>query len=172
MILLLPEFLHESDCARLRNTLESAVYDIVGDGEHSHSRYDFKSPELSARIQHKLSSHLPRWIPEGWYVHHEWYASRYTEGEELGIHADGKNSFYGDESVLTLLIYLNDDFEEGETIFVDREGRELDRVAPQTEKCVVLSQSLLHKAISPRGGSKLIIRSDIMNKKMKGSTVE
>jgi predicted 2-oxoglutarate/Fe(II)-dependent dioxygenase YbiX len=159
MILILPEFLHESDCVRMRNTLESAVYDIVGDGEHSHSRYDFKSPELSARIQHKLSSHLPRWIPEGW------YASRYTEGEKLGVHADGKNSLYGDESVLTLLIYLNDDFEEGETIFVDREGRELDRVTPQTGKCVLLSQSLLHKAISPRGGSKLIIRSDVMSRK-------
>lgn len=163
-VIILPQFLSRDECNQLRQGLVNVEFDVIGDGETEHQRYDFADTQLSHTIGLKLRPHLPRWVPQDSFVLHEWYASRYshTKSEALGVHVDGKNTFYGNESVLTLLIYLNDDFDGGETVFVDKQERELDRIVPQSGKAVLLSQNLLHKALPPQRGTKLILRSDIM----------
>ncbi len=47
---------------------------------------------------------------------------RYVPGQQFGLHQD--QSYFGEEgtmSLLTLMVYLNDGFEGGETEFRDRE---------------------------------------------------
>jgi hypothetical protein len=58
--------------------------------------------------------------------------------------------------MLTFLIYLNDDFEQGYTEF------SWEKVKPKTGMALVFPHMLTHRATSPINGTKYILRTDVM----------
>jgi len=84
---------------------------------------------------------------------------RYEVGQHFGLHQD--QSYFRDDgarSLLTLLVYLNDDFEGGETEFPEQ-----DRViAPRTGDLLLFQHMLLHAGRAVTRGTKFVLRTDVL----------
>ena len=84
---------------------------------------------------------------------------RYGPGERHGAHWDTVVELdCGLRSLVTLVFYLNDGFEGGETDFP-----ELDRtIAPRAGRALLFQHRILHEATEVRAGEKLVLRTDIL----------
>ena len=84
---------------------------------------------------------------------------RYVEGQDFGAHADGYfKRENGEQSLLTLMIYLNDDYAGGETYFYKSEKL----IAPETGTILIFTHQLWHAGRVVMDGCKYILRTDIM----------
>ncbi|MFO0563681.1 MAG: 2OG-Fe(II) oxygenase [Polyangiales bacterium] len=95
--------------------------------------------------------------PEGVFVPLRVY--RYTAGQRFGLHHD--QSYLredGARSLLTLLVYLNDDFTGGETDFPEQRRC----VTPQTGSALWFQHMLLHAGRAVNDGVKYVLRSDVL----------
>ena len=84
---------------------------------------------------------------------------RYTPGQQFAAHYDGAYARnVRERSLLTLIVYLNDDFEGGRTAFLDY-GLE---ALPKTGTALVFQHLLLHEGCTVHAGVKYAMRSDVM----------
>jgi len=88
-----------------------------------------------------------------------------------------------ERSIATLIIYLNNDFTEGETIFFDKENKiyqsditvadeiklnggidtfDIYTIRPLIGRCVIFEHTLLHKSTPITTGTKYLLRTDII----------
>jgi prolyl 4-hydroxylase len=84
---------------------------------------------------------------------------RYEAGQRFAPHYDG--AFIrdnGEESLLTLMVYLNEGFTGGETRFL--EGGRV--VVPRTGMALLFQHRLLHEGVPVVAGVKYVLRSDVM----------
>ena len=63
----------------------------------------------------------------------------------------------GEQSLLTFMLYLNEDFEGGETLFQNGVI-----IRPQTGMILVFRHTLYHEGAAVTRGRKYVLRSDIM----------
>eukprot|EP01125_Pyxidicula_operculata_P012383 TRINITY_DN4068_c0_g1_i4.p1 TRINITY_DN4068_c0_g1~~TRINITY_DN4068_c0_g1_i4.p1 ORF type:complete len:153 (+),score=14.68 TRINITY_DN4068_c0_g1_i4:293-751(+) len=107
------------------------------------------------------------WEPYGLNERFRFY--RYHRGESFSVHYDGCfHRSSGDMSLLTFIIYLNDDVQGGETTFYVDEKKL--RVIPKQGSALLFwhgyhPSSPLHEGSECLGGSKYVLRSDIMYKR-------
>jgi len=81
---------------------------------------------------------------------------KYSEGQYFKWHQDGSVTQATDTiSLLTLLVYLNDNFAQGYTQFP------WDKIAPKTGTALIFPHKLTHRAIQPVGGVKYVLRTDV-----------
>jgi hypothetical protein len=84
---------------------------------------------------------------------------RYAPGERHGAHWDSVVELAdGRTSLLTLVVYLNDDFDGGDTDFPEL-GR---RIAPRKGRALLFQHRILHEATRVLAGEKLVLRTDVM----------
>lgn len=82
---------------------------------------------------------------------------KYEVGERFNKHRDGSYVRNGEEaSYYTLMIYLNDDFEGGETSF------EKHIIRPEKGQALIFEHSLIHAGEPITSGIKYVLRTDIM----------
>ncbi len=82
---------------------------------------------------------------------------RYDAGQVFRWHRDGPyRRDNGEKSRLTFLVYLNDGFEGGETIFESTE------VHPKAGMALVFAHGLLHEGGEVFSGRKYVLRTDVM----------
>jgi|GEM_PF-240618 len=82
---------------------------------------------------------------------------RYESLESFAGHTDGVfRRANGEESGLTFMVYLNDDFAGGETAFAKT------LITPITGMAVVFRHDLLHEGRPIASGVKYVLRSDVM----------
>lgn len=82
---------------------------------------------------------------------------KYSEGQKFKKHYDGsyeRNEF--EFSIYTFMIYLNDNFEGGNTWFKEFE------IKPKTGTALVFNHDLLHEGMEITKGIKYVLRTDIM----------
>lgn len=90
---------------------------------------------------------------------------RYDPGQAFRWHRDG---FYqspdGRRSRLTYMVYLNDDFEGGETKFRATSLNQIEDlvVKPAKGMALVFSHPLLHEGAAVTRGRKYVVRTDVM----------
>ncbi len=85
---------------------------------------------------------------------------RYQNQQRFNWHKDG--AYYrtmGDQSYLTLLFYLNDDFEGGDTAFNSF------KVYPKQGSALVFEHFHRHKGSAVEKGVKYVLRTDVMYKR-------
>lgn len=84
---------------------------------------------------------------------------RYEAGQNFSPHTDG---YYlrsnGELSLLTMIIYLNDDYTGGEAFFLKSETL----IAPKAGTLLVFTHSLWHEGRAVTAGRKYILRTDVM----------
>jgi predicted 2-oxoglutarate/Fe(II)-dependent dioxygenase YbiX len=135
--------------ARLRNNATAIVRD------------DAAAADLWARV----APHVPaRLTAEGRAVHAvglflPMRVYRYQVGERFGLHQD--QSYARDDgarSRLTLLVYLSDDLDGGETDFPEQ-GR---TIVPRAGCALWFQHMLLHAGIPVTRGVKYVLRTDVL----------
>jgi prolyl 4-hydroxylase len=84
---------------------------------------------------------------------------RYAQGERHGAHWDTVVELAdGRTSLLTLVVYLNDDFTGGATDFPEL-GR---TIAPRKGRALLFQHRVLHEATAVQHGEKLVLRTDVL----------
>lgn len=84
---------------------------------------------------------------------------RYEPGQKFAPHVDGYyQRLNGEQSLLSWMIYLNEDFTGGTTKFYAAEVE----VKPETGMMLVFRHALLHEGTKVESGRKYVLRSYIM----------
>ncbi|MBS1685743.1 MAG: 2OG-Fe(II) oxygenase [Bacteroidetes bacterium] len=125
----------------------------------NNTRVFHTSFELAERLWERLKDHFPisygDVTPFGLNELFRFY--RYETGEYFKPHRD---NFYArndkEASYFTFLLYLNDDYTGGETVFDDLV------ITPQTGMVLVFMHELMHEGRSVESGVKYVLRSDVM----------
>jgi predicted 2-oxoglutarate/Fe(II)-dependent dioxygenase YbiX len=85
----------------------------------------------------------------------------YDTGQRFAPHANGRfKREGGDESRLTWMVYLNDDFSGGETIFYLYE--DMLSVRPERGMALAFVHEYVHEGATVAAGRKYVLRTDVM----------
>lgn len=125
----------------------------------NNDRILYDDTALAERLFRRAAPFLPpvleEWTLAGLNERFRFY--RYTPLQYFKWHKDGAFVRSADEqSLLTLLIYLNDGFEGGETEF------SRDRVKPETGRALVFPHPYRHQGLPVISGVKYVLRTDVM----------
>lgn len=113
--------------------------------------------DLFRRVRDLLPDPLCARRPVG--VNERFRCYRYDPGQRFAPHFDGAFARDPDEaSRLTFMVYLNDDFAGGHTVFHDLG---LD-VAPRRGLALLFQHRLLHEGCVLERGTKYVLRTDVM----------
>jgi hypothetical protein len=116
---------------------------------------------LFDRARPFLPSRVDPWRLHGFNERFRYY--RYEVGQRFRLHYDGsfrRNA--GEESQLTFMIYLNDDFTGGTTDFYYENERLKARVRPRRGTALVFAHAQLHEGTPVLDGRKYVLRTDVM----------
>ena len=177
-IFALRNFLTVEECAEsIRNSEhlgyeEAAIQTLRGD----QVRKDVRNNErvllddfaLSVRLFERAKDYFPPQLHAaavyGWSVcglNERWRFYRYTPGQQFDWHLDGiVRPRPGQQSALTFMIYLNDDFEGGDTDFETDSGPV--SVRPVRGAALVFPHKIRHRGAPITSGVKYVLRSDVM----------
>jgi len=125
-------------------------------------RLEYDDEALSARLWEKLAPTCPKKIEGlaaiGLNEHFRFY--KYEDAQRFKKHRDGRYRRHEmEESRITFMVYLNDDFEGGETSFEHR------LVKPEAGMALCFMHELKHEGRPVTSGSKYVLRSDVMYRK-------
>lgn len=128
----------------------------------NNTRVMWDDPALAAKLYARVAPFVPATMcgamtPVG--ANERWRCYRYEPGQYFAPHYDG--AFVRDaheESLLTFIVYLNDDFTGGETAFNDFGVS----VRPKAGQALLFQHRLLHESTPLVSGTKYAARSDIL----------
>jgi hypothetical protein len=138
---------------------------VVVKDYRNNSRVISDDPDLAGELLERLRLQLPETLDGrrlcGLNERFRYY--RYDLQESFAPHYDGPFIRSPDEaSALTLMIYLNDDFEGGTTDFYHEDQTLRLQVVPEQGMALVFRHQLLHAGTSVRDGRKYVLRTDVM----------
>lgn len=85
---------------------------------------------------------------------------RYDSSQKFSWHMDGTfRRPNGQQSLLTFMVYLNEEFTGGETTFSDGYSTV---VKPKTGMLLLFKHEIFHEGSEVRSGRKYVLRSDVM----------
>jgi len=139
-------------------------------GMRNNTRVMIDDPDAAGELWARLGPRLPeRWRSARWrrddYVpcglNERLRFYRYTPGQRFATHRDGAYVRSPEErSLLTVLLFLSDDFVGGETRIL--EPRQACDVTPKAGSALCFAHRLLHEGATLREGCKYILRTDVM----------
>jgi len=112
-------------------------------------RGEFQMPSLSDQVGQAL----------GGMVSSRWLAYKYPEGGFISPHYDGPYRQAMKKSRRAVLLYLNSDFQGGNTLFYLPSGPKL--VRPEEGLVVTFGYDLLHEGLEVLAGTKWMLRADL-----------
>lgn len=114
-----------------------------------------RARHLWERAAHWVPKSIDRWRAVGINERLRFY--RYDFGQQFDWHYDGAfERPDGERSKLTFMIYLNDDFEGGETSFEDA------TIVPRRGMALFFVHQIRHKGQPVLKGRKYVLRTDVM----------
>lgn len=126
-------------------------------GLRNNDRVQLNDPKFAAALYSKLLPSLPVLEsgehPIGLYEHFRFY--RYSVDQRFKRHIDGRVNVDGRESRVTLMLYLNDDYQGGETKFSEI------TIEPKTGMALMFIHELKHESTPITTGQKYVLRTDI-----------
>ena len=131
----------------------------------NNDRVAFDDPATAAELLARLGEHAPA-VLSGMRLcgaNERLRCYRYGPGQRFAPHFDG--AFVRDDheqSLVSFLVYLNDGFEGGETVFP-----QLDRtIVPRAGMALLFQHRVLHEGAAVRSGVKYVLRSDLMYRRV------
>ena len=145
--------------------LTTALGFVMNKEVRNNTRVMVDVPRVSAEVFERARPFLParvdRWQLHGMNERFRYY--RYDVGQRFRLHYDG--SFWRnaeEESQLTFMVYLNDDFSGGTTDFYYENFKLKARVTPRQGLALVFAHAQLHEGTPVTRGRKYVFRSDVM----------
>jgi len=131
----------------------------------NNERAMFDDPALAGELFARLGDALPPRLadrrPVG--VNERFRCYRYSPGQKFAPHFDGAYRRNAHErSELTLMVYLNEAFTGGKTVFFDFVDGGTLEVEPRTGAALLFQHRQLHEGCIVRAGVKYVLRSDVM----------
>lgn len=127
----------------------------------NNTRVMFDDPDLAEDLFERVAHYCPRTM-KGRTIcgaNERLRCYKYEPGQRFAPHYDGAFIRSDDErSFLTFMVYLNDDFEGGETDLIGL--REV--IQPRTGRALLFQHPILHEGRTVQRGVKYAVRSDIM----------
>lgn len=154
------QFIQKSEKEGFEKALVNTVDGPIEMGEfRNNDRLFWEDEDLAEQIWQTIEEFIPYDLGEyqaiGLNEMFRFY--RYGIGQQFNWHYDAPYQRNQNErSFYTFMIYLNDNFEGGETAFTDF------KVAPQTGDGMFFSQELEHAGLPIISGVKYILRTDVM----------
>lgn len=128
----------------------------------NNSRVMFDNEDAAFEIWQRAKEHLPK-IANGRValgLNERLRFYRYEVGQKFAFHMDGYfRRENGEQSLLTFMVYLNEDFEGGETVFANSHNT---IVKPKTGMMLAFNHTLFHEGSEVSSGRKYVLRSDVM----------
>jgi predicted 2-oxoglutarate/Fe(II)-dependent dioxygenase YbiX len=172
------DLLTPDECAAYIRQSESAGYDeapittafgpVRAPDIRNNNRVMIDTPDVADALWERAAEFAPpqwdRWEAVGLNERLRFY--RYDPGQQFDWHRDGYfERPNGDRSLFTFMIYLNEDFEGGETSFAPWEsaaGWNGLTIKPETGMALFFEHPKLHKGEPVVSGRKYVLRSDVM----------
>lgn len=120
---------------------------------------------LWQRVKNFIPAQIGSWKSIGLNERIRYY--KYEPSQYFNWHWDGcfrRNN--NEESILTFMIYLNDDFRGGETNFSLKYPNDDVSIKPIKGMALVFEHSLCHEGSCVRAGKKYVLRSDVMYRRI------
>lgn len=141
-------------------SLESGAKMIKG--IRNNYRLIYTNLELAARFWNNLKIYCPREMEHSYAVglNEQFRFYKYESDQRFKRHIDGRfkrNEL--EESRITFMIYLNEEFEGGETTFDELS------IQPKTGDALCFIHELKHEGSPVKSGIKYALRSDVMYRK-------
>jgi predicted 2-oxoglutarate/Fe(II)-dependent dioxygenase YbiX len=140
-------------------TIESSGRAVREPNVRNNDRIIRDDEALSRDLWVRLAAHVPAFMDgrQAWGLNERWRIYRYHPGQQFAGHVDAPfRRENGEKSLLTLLLYLNDDFDGGETTFGDL------AIRPERGMALLFRHELFHAGQPLRRGTKYVLRSDVM----------
>ena len=129
----------------------------------NNTRVDWHNPELAEQwwTQKLTNQSLP--VFEGKHAcglspHFRFY--KYEPGQKFNMHKDGRQQVEGHQTLFTLLVYLNDGYQGGQTLF----RQDNLAVSAETGKALIFEHHLWHQGVKLESGVKYVLRTDVVYK--------
>lgn len=165
---IVPKLLSPDECASWIAETEATGYrlapittargPVINTSVRSNHRVMLDDPARAAALWPRLEPHLPKLggrRPVGLNERLRFY--RYEPGQHFDWHLDGcYRRPNGEQSELTVLLYLSEDFDGGATGFDDA------RVQPATGLALLFRHRILHCGEAVTRGRKYVLRTDVM----------
>ncbi|MGU3374587.1 2OG-Fe(II) oxygenase [Chryseobacterium sp. M5A1_1a] len=169
-IFLIEDFLTEAECNNYIALSQEKVFEeakinvggrqLMSKGIRNNDRLMIFDNNLADDLFRKAAEFLPQ-DQEGFKLlnfNEMFRVYKYSPGQQFKMHRDGnyvRNE--NEKSFYTFLIYLNDDFEGGETEFEN-----LFTVAPKQGTALIFYHPLRHEGKTLINGLKYVLRTDVM----------
>jgi hypothetical protein len=179
-VFFLHDFFSPAECAAAIARAEAAGFDeapistaggaVMRKDIRNNARLMIDDPDLAARLFERVRSLLPACPQRGWELcgfNERWRYYRYDPGERFAPHYDGSFVRNSDErSLVTFMIYLNDDFAGGETNFYFLSEEPYLSVRPVRGSALVFVHWKLHEGAPLLEGRKYVLRTDVMYRRV------
>ena len=171
-IFTVPEVLSADECRDLIARIETAGPEAapintmtgtrVKPNVRNNERVMFDDPELAMqlvdRVEHKVPAEIQGMILCG--ANERIRCYRYQPGMRFAPHADGAFVRDVDEmSWYTFMVYLNDDFDGGNTTFIVEPEVS---ITPEAGKALLFQHPIMHEGSVVTSGVKYVLRTDLM----------
>ena len=139
----------------------------INDTHRKYHRVQFDDENLANQLYNKVKAYIPKKIKKiSVGLNSHFRMSKYDEGQFFGIHKDGINFDQKNKqnmSYATLNIFLNDDFEGGETVFYENDKKTISLLCkPKTGSGSFFYSQQWHEGAKLLSGYKYLLRTDLM----------
>jgi prolyl 4-hydroxylase len=143
------------------NPTLAPIHAVFHPGARNNTRVMFEDAETAEALFARVRPHVPA-VAKGMRLvgaNELLRCYRYAPGERFAPHLDGSFSrSEGERSLFTLMVYLTEDFQGGETALLDLGVT----VVPKRGLALFFQHAILHEGVLVRGGLKYAVRSDLM----------
>lgn len=163
---IIDDLLTENECKQLIEFVDKKEFESIDRGIATYSRVEFDNP-LAKLLCNRLINN--GFMPKYWQgstvvgLNEHFRFSKYNPGQEFGIHKDGINiDKNGNRSVMTLNIFLNDQFDGGETDFFYENKTKRLSAKPKQGRAALFDSQQYHCGNKVTNGYKYLLRTDVM----------
>ena len=178
----------KDECQQLINQGEKHGFGHINESYHPNQRNNLRIIILNDQFKNELWNRIIEHVEDQLIINENYHKTLHTTGSTKGIwqkyalnerfrlckynpgnffrkHYD--DGFHPDFNMVrtmkTCMVYLNEEFEGGETIFYVKNGKNIDEIKlkPKTGMCLIFNQKILHEGFDVFHGVKYFIRTDI-----------
>lgn len=166
-LVVIDDVLTPEQCKQMMEIGEKhGLEDINRGGMVKYQRSTFKDKRLADSLFFQLRNYIPKMYNGRRIVsmNDHFIFSKYDVGGKFDIHKDEiNNDSFGNKSIMTFNIFLNEDFEGGETDFYYEDRKTLRKsVKPKIGKGVLFDSQQYHCGNEVKSGNKFLLRTDVM----------